>query len=357
MSKIKPNKDQLSFSTFSELNEGWKDVSLLSIGEAKGHRMFVDDKSLETAFKAAVGKSIPAYNNHKLVPDVTDRIGYFSGVFIDYKQGKLKAQNFKFLDSYKEKHSEDYKILNELAGKHPETFGISLTHKFTLVWVFDNGTEIDAMRDYWEGNKAPEGAEELPRVRFTKIISADIVSNPAANDGLFSEGNESNVNTLSNNISMDCKNQSITNKNEFTMIKEIQEKFSEDKELIVEAISFASADETKSFEEVESHIEQFKTKRDIEAKDLKINELEKQLSEKEDEFKGQLSEKDKKITELTSQLSTLKGGEENFSTGEGEETLESGDILARYAAVEGFQERLAFYNENKADIETARKKL
>lgn len=347
MSKSKPNKDQLSFSTFDKLEE-FKDISLLSIGEAKGHGMMVDAKSLETAFKVAVGKSIPAYDNHQYTPKVTDRIGFFSGIFIDHEAGKLKAAQYKFLDSYKEKNPDDYNLFVEQVENHPETFGVSLTHKFTLVWVFENGEEISAMNDYWQGNPAPEGAEELPRVRFTKIISADFVSSPAANpDGLFSE-KEEETEQFEEEEETNVPNIPLKYNDELIMIKELKDKYSEQPELLVEAISFASGEGVESFSQVESHIEQFKTKLDIEDKDKEIESLKTQLSEKETEFQKQLSEKEDKLKDLTSQLETLKGGQENFSTGE--EAGEVSDIQKEYEAIEGFSERMAFYQKHKEEL-------
>jgi len=188
--------ETLSFSNYGEfeINDAGDmfDVSLISTGPALGHGMEVDMRSLETAFEVAGGKSIKAFNGHSGNPKPSEIAGFFSGLYIDAEEGKFKAKNYKWLDAFVKHSEEAFDAIEELAKNHKDQFGISLTHSFGLAWVFEGGVERDAMNDWFFGNPAPEGAlNELPAVRFKKLLSADFVDSPAANaDGLFSERRE-----------------------------------------------------------------------------------------------------------------------------------------------------------------------
>lgn len=157
------------------------EVSLLQIGEAKGHDILVDERSLETALEALRGTpKLPAFLTHSgaLVSDrLLQQVGYFMDFFID--DGKLKASKFTALDSFKEAQPNEYSKLFDIALNIPETFGVSLVFEAELAWK--NGLDEKI------SNEPPKGYEDQkPYVRFIEIQSADFVDTPAANEeGLF----------------------------------------------------------------------------------------------------------------------------------------------------------------------------
>jgi hypothetical protein len=157
------------------------DVSLIQIGEAKGHGVWIDAQSLESGLEA-VGGSLPAYVTHEGAVD-SDRllkeVGLFSGFYIE--DGKLKAESFKALESFRVDEAERFRRLFDLAREMPDAFGLSLVFEARLVWIMEGGEEISVEDSDGEG-----AIRSIPSVRFISIRSADFVDAPAANkEGLF----------------------------------------------------------------------------------------------------------------------------------------------------------------------------
>jgi len=157
------------------------DVSLIQIGEAKGHGVWIDAQSLESGLEA-IGGSLPAYVTHEGAVD-SDRllkeVGLFSGFYIE--DGKLKAEAFKALDSFRVDEPERFRRLFDLAREMPDAFGLSLVFEARLVWVMEGGEEISV-----EDSDGKGAIRSIPSVRFVSIRSADFVDAPAANkEGLF----------------------------------------------------------------------------------------------------------------------------------------------------------------------------
>ena len=162
------------------------DVSLIQIGEAKGHGVWIDAQSLESGLEA-VGGSLPAYVTHEGAVD-SDRllkeVGLFSGFYIE--DGKLKAEAFKALDSFRVDEPERFRRLFDLAREMPDAFGLSLVFEARLVWVMEGGEEISVEDSDGEG-----AIRSIPAVRFISIRSADFVDAPAANkEGLFNSNHK-----------------------------------------------------------------------------------------------------------------------------------------------------------------------
>ncbi len=158
------------------------EVSLIAVGEAKGHDILIDERSLESALEVLEGMSkLPAFLTHNgaLVSDrLLQQIGFFSQFYIE--DSKLKAGRFTALDSFKKTQPDEYSKLFDIANTIPETFGISLVFEAELVWKDKDEKEI------YSEEKPKESAYEKPFVRFSSIQSADFVDTPAANEeGLF----------------------------------------------------------------------------------------------------------------------------------------------------------------------------
>ena len=138
-------------------------VSVITEGEALGHDVWIDSKTLRqvksTASTYAGGLKV--------------KMNHYSGV--ESIVGTL--QNFKISDKklladfHLLQAAEDYDRILEMAEKMPESFGLSI--------VFDND---------------PELIEKVNYARCKEIYSADLVDNPAANpSGLFESKTKPNT--------------------------------------------------------------------------------------------------------------------------------------------------------------------
>lgn len=131
-------------------------VSILEIGEAKGHDLFVDKVSLEKA-KEIMQKApngVKVKMNHGSGLDAV--VGFARNARIE---GNKLVADLKLL-----KNSPHYGLIKEMADEAPDQFGISL--------AFVNESETIKGKDY---------------IRPQSIASADLVSSPAATNGLFEE--------------------------------------------------------------------------------------------------------------------------------------------------------------------------
>ena len=159
-------------------------VSLIQLGEARGHGIYVDGLSLGSALEVLAQGNLPAFITHNgaLVEDrMLKQVGFFSGFYID--EGKLKAEKFRALESFRDDETESFNRLFDLAKEMPDAFGLSLVFEADLVWVFEDGKELLIKDSDGEG-----AIRDIPSVRFNSISSADFVDEPAANeDGLFSK--------------------------------------------------------------------------------------------------------------------------------------------------------------------------
>lgn len=158
-------------------------VSLITVGEAKGHGMAVDLKTLSSIFELTKGKVVKAFWTHGQAYSgdrLGEEVGLFSGFHIVGTQ--LKAR-FTVLESFKKNFAERFDYLFEMAEKAPDSWGVSLSFEGFAVWVLDTGEEVPA-----DGDRPGNAVGEFPFVRITRILSADFVGDPAANASLFSQG-------------------------------------------------------------------------------------------------------------------------------------------------------------------------
>lgn len=131
-------------------------VSILTIGEAKGHDLYIDRKSLETAL-AEMQKSkngVKVKMNHGSGLDAV--VGFARNPRIE---GDKLIADLRLL-----RNSPHYGLIKEMASEAPDQFGVSL--------AFANESETIEGKDY---------------VRVANIQSADLVSSPAANASLLEE--------------------------------------------------------------------------------------------------------------------------------------------------------------------------
>jgi hypothetical protein len=131
-------------------------VSILEVGEAKGHDLFVDKVSLQTALKLMKG----ARNGIKV------KINHGSGLesVVAFARNPRIEGDKLVADLRLLRNSPHYGLIKEMASEAPDQFGVSL--------AFVNESETINGRDY---------------IRPQSIASADLVSSPAATNGLFEE--------------------------------------------------------------------------------------------------------------------------------------------------------------------------
>ncbi len=286
------------------------DVSLLSVGPAIGHGLDIDEKSLQTAFEAVSGRSVKSYNNHGWCPAPTDIIGTFSGVYIDAAAGKLKARNFNFL---KTADAGVRERLLELAQTHPDVFGTSLNADLFAVWVMDDGSEVPF------SPQRPEGcSRENPCARFTRIWSADFVSDPAANAGglfnaeprggeAFNENQKTRNKQMKKALELFAKRFGAGTPKYALAAAKFAEGEAEEKKPVAEEI----ADEVEREDEIKV------LKDEIDTLKKSVEELSGKLEAAEEGKKTAEAEKkaaEEKAEELAAKFAKF-GGAENFSTG------------------------------------------
>ena len=290
------------------------DVSLIQVGEAKGHGMWIDQESLETALEILEGSTLPAYVTHNGAMEsdrLLSEVGVFSGFYLE--GGKVKAEQFKALDSFMADESERYRRLFDLAEAMPDAFGLSLVFEADLVWVQDDGQEASI-----EEGSPENSLRDLPSVRFKSIKSADFVDAPAANEGgLFSKNAKTN-------LILEGPQMAAENKTEDVVSEETSEE-------VLEDIQLEEAPEEESMEQ--------KMAKKIEELEARLEEQATQISD----LQGSLEASEAKAAKLSS----LVSGQEALA--EGDDSDPAPSILEQFAqATGGTQTRI--WKQNKKEI-------
>ena len=157
-----PDESQRSAVAYSTYRDEEMDelelggVSILEVGEAKGHDLFVDKVSLQTALNLMKGakNGIKVKINHG--SGLESVVAFARNPRID---GDKLVADLRLL-----RNSPHYGLIKEMASEAPDQFGVSL--------AFVNESETINGKDY---------------IRPQSIASADLVSSPAATNGLFEE--------------------------------------------------------------------------------------------------------------------------------------------------------------------------
>ena len=156
-------------------------VNLISIGEARGHGIIVDQGTLDSMMETEELKSgrLRAYITHGdlcVFDRLTDEAGLFTNPRIE---GEHLRADFKPFDSFMKHQTAKFETLFELAEKTPDQFGVSIAFRGRAVWPTEGGNEV-------ENDEKPDDAlNELPSIRVDELFSADFVDNPAATRSLF----------------------------------------------------------------------------------------------------------------------------------------------------------------------------
>lgn len=301
-----------------------RDVALVSIGEALGHGVRIDEKSLSLFFGLAQESPFQSFIKHDDDHSPAEVTGLFSGTYIDSKSGVLRA-NWTALNAFREHNKAEFSTLIELAEKAPATFGLSMDFDRKNVWTMKDGSEVEAEpiykktgdgREYFAGWKdKPVGAtdDELPVVRPYNLRSADFVQEPAANAALFSA--QKTVDTTPDNgkASSVVETQSHLNKKSpISKMKQIYAKFSANPKALTRACQLAAEmpEDTKE----EAIIDKVEEEIDAEAYasviaenaalKAKVAEFEAKVAEQEPKV-AEAAALSTKVTELTEQVAKL----------------------------------------------------
>jgi len=154
-------------------------VSLISVGPALGHGLYVDSKSLETIIDELEGTKLPAYITHRGAL-FEDRLTREIGIFTNFRvEDERILGDFQAFDSFREDDTRKFNRLFELAEKMPERFGLSIVFSANSAWATDVG-DVDTEE------KPDDALFNFPSIRVEEVSSADFVDQPAANQkGLF----------------------------------------------------------------------------------------------------------------------------------------------------------------------------
>lgn len=173
-----------------------RDLSLMKSGrEAKGHGLYIDEATLETALAvvAESGGLLKAYYTHDHVgsaipfgsqlydPASELRIpGFFSGLKIE--GGQLVAEKFELYETFRKHHAEEAEQIMEMAEKTPQLLALSVE-----IWGYTVFASIDGA----EYSERPDDVDLLhdgmPVLRITELFAAAFVADGAATDGLFAK--------------------------------------------------------------------------------------------------------------------------------------------------------------------------
>jgi hypothetical protein len=173
-------------------------VSLLTANrEALGWSMWVDAQTVALFATLLKGRKLKGYATHGAWDSdgTLDEVGLWLNARVE---GDNLRADFSALDAWREFSKAEFATLFELATKAPDEFGASLRFAYTLAWVRQNGEDVPTAMCGWNCEddcpmfdpSAPADAvrSDFPSVRPVKVMSADFVDEPAANEGLFHAG-------------------------------------------------------------------------------------------------------------------------------------------------------------------------
>lgn len=169
-------------------------VSVISVGEAKGHGMFVDGTTLEQV-------KLAAESHQDGVKVKTDHWSGFNGIVGVIKNFQIDGDKLRGDLHLLENHDAREKVL-EMAEKMPSQFGISIS--------FSGDAETKPVET--------DGiTSEVKFARCQSLEACDLVDSPAANaDGLFSAKEDAFSKTLkelsAQNVTLLAKLEDLTTK-------------------------------------------------------------------------------------------------------------------------------------------------
>lgn len=312
--KIKLSATRLEAGNVDREKGTIKGVSLMSVGEAKGHGVLIDKETLSGIFGLVQGgQSVKAFLNHEENPNPSDAIGIFTAIHID---GDKLRGTFQALPSFREHNAKGFDALFDLATAAPETFGVSLV--------------------IYGPRVAVEG-QDLPSLRAEVLESADFVNTPAANEkGLFSIPVIESVTV-------------IETPSKFKTMKTLYTRFSTNEKALLKAIKLAAEDDKLTEEAVIQTVEEeikAEEKAGLETQVATLTTQVADLLKRVEEITGAKAVVDAENTELKAKLSAKGAPAIKLGVQPSEENK---TLLEKYNALPS-GEKLKFYRENEKEL-------
>jgi hypothetical protein len=154
--------------------------SVITKGEARGHGLEIDDVTLDQVVQLGVKSSIGLKSRFGHPNMSNTAVGTFLGRAKNFRRdnGIVRADLYFDKTAYKTPNGDLAGYVLGLAESDPEAFGSSI--------VFDGEPEYRLNEDGTRKKDPVTGKDLLPLARITKLWAADVVDDPAANNGMFS---------------------------------------------------------------------------------------------------------------------------------------------------------------------------
>ena len=320
-----------------------KGVSLISVGAALGHGLFVDQTSLETIDEELDDTNLPAYITHRgaLFEDrLTREIGMFSNFRIE---GERLLGDFQAFDSFREDDSRKFNRLFEMADKMPERFGLSIVFSATSVWATPEGDiEADAKPD--------NALFDFPSIRVEEVSSADFVDSPAANQrGLFSKIDKPTITKMTKAQLTEKVDELHSEKDQLSeQIEKLENELDQHEEQEDKMNSLALENQALQAEVEALKLQIEEIMKENEEMKEKLGGHDEEMEEKEEvaaALRSEVETSEKNVTALNTEVAKLKAlisGSKPISTNDEDEYVPSvsnrAKIIAEYAAENGISE-------------------
>ena len=295
-------------------------VSLISVGEALGHDLYVDDDSIDTILQAIDSDNLPAYITHRGAL-FDDRLTREIGMFTNFRteEDRLLA-DFQAFESFREDDSRKFNRLFEMAEKMPERFGLSIVFSATQAWATPGGDvpfgrwpNNDSDRLYDADNPPDDALFDYPSIRVDEVSSADFVDTPAANQkGLFSQSDINPKNKMTKSELIEA-NEKLAAENEA-----LKAQIEEQDALTKKALEADSSEDETQIESSNTETEDTSAEEDStqegESQEEDIASLESVVAEIKEELATQQKENEElkaklaKVSEDNAKLSSLIKG-------------------------------------------------
>jgi len=154
--------------------------SVITKGEARGHGLEIDDVTLDQVVQLGAKSSIGLKSRFGHPNMSNTAVGTFLGRAKNFRRdnGIVRADLYFDKNAYKTPNGDLAGYVLGLAESDPEAFGSSI--------VFDGEPEYRLNEDGTRKKDPVTGKDLLPLARITKLWAADVVDDPAANNGMFS---------------------------------------------------------------------------------------------------------------------------------------------------------------------------
>lgn len=319
-------------------------VSLISVGPALGHELYVDKKSLDTIMDELGRTKLPAYITHRGAL-FEDRLTREIGIFTNFRivDDRILG-DFQAFDSFREDDTRKFNRLFELAEKMPERFGLSIVFSASSAWATDVG-DVDT------AEKPEDALFNFPSIRVDEVSSADFVDQPAANQkGLFDKIDTKPVYKMTKaellelTESLEAEQKRLAEENHQLSVR-VTDAEAKAEELEIQL--GGHSDDEKEMDEHEDEMDEHEDekmaelqkaldealaeiaslKEDVEAKEKELAEKDEKMAEDEEKMKAVSDEKESasvKASELSVKVESLekliKGSGESFTRATDDET-------------------------------------